>query len=103
GGGRGGRGVGRGGRGAGGSHWLLPRAVVLAAAGAPATGASPPPYSTLPAVSSRKASSSEASCGVSSCSTILFAVAISPIRGASRPVTLSAAACPSLCPCAMAL
>ena len=41
------------------------------------------------------ASSSEASRGVSSCSTIRSAAAISPMRGASRLVTRSAAARPA--------
>ena len=40
---------------------------------------------------------------MSSCRTIRFAAAISPIRGASRPVTLSAAARPPAGSCGMAL
>jgi hypothetical protein len=49
------------------------------------------PNSTLPDVSSMNAPSSEAS-GVSSCSTIDADAASSPIRGASRPVTVSSPA-----------
>src|SRR5262249_45584290 len=49
------------------------------------------PNSALSAVSSMKASSSDASRGVSSCRTIPSAAASSPIRGASIPVTLSPA------------
>ncbi|MGH3152835.1 MAG: hypothetical protein ACRDOB_19190 [Streptosporangiaceae bacterium] len=45
------------------------------------------PYSTLSAVSSMNASSSEASRGVSSCSTTDAEAASSPIRGAGTPVT----------------
>src|SRR5262245_5861168 len=48
------------------------------------------PNSMLSRVSSMKASSSDASCGVSSCNTSPSRAAISPIRAASRPVTVMA-------------
>src|SRR5579863_7271220 len=48
------------------------------------------PYSTLSAVSSMNASSSEGSWGVSSCSTSASDAASSPIRGAGSPVTTMA-------------
>src|SRR5579863_245452 len=48
------------------------------------------PYSTLSAVSSMNASSSEGSWGVSSCSTSASDAASSPMRGAGSPVTTMA-------------
>src|SRR5580704_7446165 len=86
---------------AGGGHSVLPWAVAgagsLLAGWAPGAGglAAGSPYSRLSAVSSMYASSSEASRGVSSCSTMLSAAAICPIRGASRLLTRRAGAWPS--------
>src|SRR5690625_2712005 len=71
------------GMGGGGSSHCSAPSVVAAACG------SPEAYSTSPAVRVMNASSNEARCGVSSCSTMPAAAAASPTWGASRPETSS--------------
>src|SRR5699024_12013512 len=65
-----------------GSHCSAP-SVLAAACGAPEA------YAPSPAVRVMNASSNEARCGVSSCSTMPAAAAASPTWGASRPETSS--------------